>query len=682
MPEDNNDNNNMNGGRKSSVGTILMYLIIAVLLIAVLFMLFGGRNAKTKTYSEILQMFENDEIKSFTIKGSTLTVVDTKGNKYSQLVYDPELFLKQIGLDDKISNSKYTNLETWSFESDLSGLFISLLPIGILLIGTIILFVIMTKRTTGEANKINMFSRANINFGQGARKKVYFSDVAGIDEEKEELKEVVDYLKYPKKYRKLGAKIPRGVLLSGKPGTGKTLLAKACATEAGVPFLSISGSDFVEMFVGVGASRVRDLFNTAKKAHSAIIFIDEIDAVGRHRGTGIGGGNDEREQTLNQILVEMDGFNTNDNIIVIAATNRPDILDPALTRPGRFDRQITIPLPDLEGRKAILKVHAANRPFSNDIDFDYIAGETVGFTGADLANLLNEAALIAARKNKNVIDQDDISDAYTKVAVGTQRKKAKISEKEKKNTAYHECGHAITGFYLETQPPVKQISIIPSGPALGYTLSVPLEDKYNYYKKELQEELVQLLGGRAAEEIVFGDISAGAANDISRATSIAKSMVTKYGMSDLGTVMFGSPYGDDEMYYGRDYNTVKNYSDATAALIDKEIKKLIDEAYEKAKQILSEHRDQLDFLANYLVKHELITGEEFEAAMNGADEETLDQLTKERRDRIAKENEEQRKRDEEHRRREEERRRREEERRRKENDDDDDDPMNRFRRYR
>ena len=496
---------------------------------------------------------------------------------------------------------------------------------------------------------MNSFGHAKVKLGSNEKKKVYFKDVAGADEEKEELKEIVDFLKDPTKYTKLGARIPHGVLLVGPPGTGKTLLAKAVAGEADVPFYSISGSDFVEMYVGVGASRVRDLFENAKKNPASIIFIDEIDAVGRHRGAGLGGGHDEREQTLNQLLVEMDGFGSNDGIIVMAATNRPDILDPALLRPGRFDREITVNYPDLRGREDILKVHSRGKPFEADVDISKIAQTTVGFTGADLANLLNEAALLAARKNKSLIGMDDIEAAMLKVVVGTPKKSAKIKEAEKRKTAYHEAGHAILAYCMPTQDPVRLISIIPSGRALGYTLTPPVEDKYSVYRDGLKEEISMLLAGRAAESIIFGDVSGGASNDIQRATNIARNMVTQLGMSEkLGPILYGSEH--NEVFLGRDFSSSRNYSEETAAIIDEEIKTIVENAYKVAKDVLNEHIDKLHFIAEFLLKYETMDDAQFLAAMEGDPSfEDLENMAKERREKSAKENEEKAKRDEEER---------------------------------
>lgn len=475
---------------------------------------------------------------------------------------------------------------------------------------------------------------------QSTVKNVTFDDVAGAEEEKEELKEVVEYLRNPARFTQLGAKIPRGVLLVGPPGTGKTLLAKAVAGEAGVPFFSMSGSDFVELYVGVGASRVRDLFEQARKTPAAIIFIDEIDAVGRQRGAGLGGGHDEREQTLNQLLVEMDGFSTQSGIIVMAATNRPDILDSALLRPGRFDRQVTIGYPDLEGREAILHVHSKGKPFEETVDMHKIAQTTVGFTGADLANLLNEAALLAARNGKTLIGMTEIEDAMIKVTVGTQKKARKMSEREKRNTAVHEAGHAILAHVLETQDPVRQISIIPSGRALGYTLTPPTEDKYSESKKEMQERIAMMLGGRVAEQIVFDDYTGGASNDIMRATETARKMVTVYGMSsELGTIHFGSNHGSDEVFLGRDFSSTPSYSDSTASKIDAEIKKIVDDAYNLAYSTIEKYREKLDFITEFLLKYEIMDDEQFALAMTeGATMEQVENLVTEKKRRSEEEN--------------------------------------------
>ena len=467
------------------------------------------------------------------------------------------------------------------------------------------------------------FGKSNAKVYVPSTQGIHFSDVAGEDEAKESLSEIVDYLHNPKKYSDVGASMPKGVLLVGPPGTGKTLLARAVAGEANVPFFSISGSDFVEMYVGVGASRVRDLFNEAKKNSPSIIFIDEIDAVGRHRGAGMGGGHDEREQTLNQLLVEMDGFGANEGVIIIAATNRPDILDPALLRPGRFDRQVTVGYPDLKGREAILKVHAKGKPLGPDVDLSTIAKTTIGFTGADLENLLNEAALLAARRDKKAITMTEIEEAMIKVVAGTEKKSHKMTDKEKRLTAYHEAGHAVSAYYLEYNDPVHQVSIVPRGQMGGYTMYLPTEDKSYHSKNEMLDNLVSLLGGRVAEALIIGDVSTGASNDIERATDIARKMVTKYGMSEkLGPITFGS--GNDEVFLGRDYSHLKNYSEETAAEIDEEINRIITTAYGRTEDILKEHIDRLHAVAGALIEREKISGEEFETIMHGG---TLDPLS-------------------------------------------------------
>ena len=491
------------------------------------------------------------------------------------------------------------------------------------MIGSVVLlFMSMYRGGAGGGGLMNV-GRAKVKDQQEGQRKATFADVAGAEEEKEEMSEIVDFMKNPRKYQELGAKIPRGVLLLGPPGTGKTLLAKAVAGEANVPFFSISGSDFVEMFVGVGASRVRDLFDQAKKHTPSIIFIDEIDAVGRQRGTGLGGGHDEREQTLNQLLVEMDGFTDNQGVIVIAATNRRDILDPALLRPGRFDRQITVGYPDIKGREAILRVHTKNKKLAPDISLATIAKGTAGFTGADLANLVNEAALLAARNNRKAITQPDIEEATIKVVAGPEKKSKVVSEEEKRLTAFHEAGHAVCTFHCKTQDPVHQVSIIPRGMAGGYTMSLPEHDRSFRSKTQMEEEIIVLLGGRVAEKIVLDEISTGASNDIERATDLARSMITRYGFSEkLGPIVYG--HDNSEVFLGRDYSQGRNYSENVAAEIDGEIRELIDTSYENAKQILLNHRDQLDKVAHYLMEHEKIDGEDFYKLMNG---ESLDDNT-------------------------------------------------------
>ncbi|MGM9663735.1 MAG: ATP-dependent zinc metalloprotease FtsH [Eubacteriales bacterium] len=659
---------------KINVKAIILYAVLIFAIIFTVMWMSGGNEANKLTYSEMLEKITSGEVSEFTLSNKNVLTIKTADGTYSKTLRDAGLFFEHI--DDYLkeqdalpeSERALKKYEIQEPRDEGMSIFLSFLPTVILIIVAIALFFFMTNRLNG-GTKINSFGKAKAKCGTDEKSRVYFSDVAGADEEKEELREIVEYLKDPGKFMKLGAKIPHGVLLVGPPGTGKTLLAKAVAGEAGVPFFSISGSDFVEMYVGVGASRVRDLFDTARKASSAIIFIDEIDAVGRRRGTGLGGGHDEKEQTLNQLLVEMDGFGGHSGVIVMAATNRPDILDPALLRPGRFDRQITVGYPDIRGREEILKVHSRNKPFEKEVDLAKIAQLTVGFTGADLANLLNEAALLAARKSKTLIGMNDISEAYLKITTGTQKKNLKIKPEEKRKTAYHEAGHAILAHLLPTQDPVRQISIIPSGNALGFTLNVPEEDKFSVYKQELKEQIAMLLGGRAAEEIVFSDISGGASNDILRATQIARKMVTKLGMSDaIGNVHFGSDNSSDEVFLGRDFSAERDYSDETASLIDREVKRLIDEAYTNAKKILSENRERLDFIADFLVKHEMMDDVQFKAYMDdNASEEEIIKLSEEKQRKSAEENKKREEAEAEARRRdEEERLRREREAREKE----------------
>ncbi len=500
----------------------------------------------------------------------------------------------------------------------------------------------MNQTAGGKGGKMNSFGKAHVKTPQpNDKNRVLFADVAGADEEKAELQEIVEFLKDPKKFTALGAKIPHGVLLVGPPGTGKTLLAKAVAGEAGVPFFSISGSDFVEMYVGVGASRVRDLFDNARKSPASIIFIDEIDAVGRHRGAGLGGGHDEREQTLNQLLVEMDGFGSHEGIIVIAATNRPDILDPALLRPGRFDRQVTVNYPDIKGREEILKVHARNKPLEDTVDFHKIAQTTVGFTGADLANLMNEAALLAAKRAKSLIGMSEIEDSFMKLILGPQKKTRVRSEHDNKLTAYHEAGHAVSSYYCPHTDPIKVITIIPAGHAGGVTVSVPEKDVSYSSRNRMFESIVWSLGGRVAEELVMDDISTGASGDIQQATATARDMVTRYGMSEaLGTVLYGSEHSNDAVFLGRDFSSGKNYSEKTAAAIDDEIRALIDKAYAKCREILTEHRDRLEFVAEFLLKHETMDSDQFKAAMEIPDvtEEDLIRIADEKKKESDEEN--------------------------------------------
>ncbi|MBQ8849934.1 MAG: ATP-dependent zinc metalloprotease FtsH [Clostridia bacterium] len=684
--------------KKNNFKIFIFYLVLIVGVFGALFFLFSRKTEEPIKYGEVVEYFDNDEVKTFTVDENynlILTVylpdasgviprdengVVLSGTKTDEIVYEiPSYidFVKEFSVYYKGEN-RNPSLDVDTVDVELektTPAWLVFLPYAIVLIIFVILYFVARQAANGKggAGKMMNFGKARVKTAADNRDRVLFKDVAGADEEKEELEEVVEFLKDPQKFCKLGAKIPHGVLLVGPPGTGKTLLAKAVAGEAGVPFFSISGSDFVEMYVGVGASRVRDLFENARKAPASIIFIDEIDAVGRHRGAGLGGGHDEREQTLNQLLVEMDGFGSHEGIIVIAATNRPDILDPALLRPGRFDRQITVNYPDIKGREEILKVHARNKPFEDSVDLAQVAKTTAGFTGADLANLLNEASLLAARRGKELIGMEDIEDAYIKIIAGPKKKTRAMKEREKRNTAYHEAGHAIIAHVLPAMDPVQQISIIPSGNALGYTLNPPKEDKYSVYKEELKEKIAMLLGGRAAEELIFGDISGGASNDIQRATDIAKKMVTQLGMSPiLGPRSFGSDQG--EVFLGRDFSSSQDYSDETAAKIDAEIHGIITEGYARAKQILTDNMDKLNFIAEFLLKNEIMDGEQFTAAMEGTPTfEELEEMTEAKKRRSREENEERRRKQAaEERRRKEEAERAAEQKREDVSDEDDD----------
>ncbi len=607
--------------KKRKLVSYLPYLLIPIVLIASMWMLSSqAKDSTKKVYYEIVQMFEEDKIEEYNLNLSSgalkYTLRDDKaeGTVYEYSVPNVSLFIDDVHEQAKENGVKY------NYDAGKTGSWItSMLPtvvMMLLLAGLMfVMFRKMNQSISSENNKTLSFGKARIK-GKDENNKKTFDDVAGADEEKEELAELVEFLKDPARFSELGARIPKGVLLVGPPGTGKTLLAKAVAGEADVPFFSISGSDFVEMYVGVGASRVRDLFQQAKKESPSIIFIDEIDAVGRHRGAGMGGGHDEREQTLNQMLVEMDGFGVNDGVIVIAATNRPDILDPALLRPGRFDRQVTVGYPDIKGRTDILKVHAKGKPLAPDVELEKIAHQTVGFTGADLENLLNEAALLAARKKLRAITMTEIEEASLKVMVGTEKRSHKVNEQDKKLTAFHEAGHAVATYYLETQDPVRQVSIIPRGMAGGFTMSVPTEDKLYKSKKSMLEDIVVLLGGRVAEALTFGDISTGASNDIERASEIARKMVTKYGMSDeLGPIAFGT--GHDEVFLGRDYSSVRNYSESVAAKIDTVVGDIITDAYNRCTEILTVHGDKLTEVAEYLIKNEKIGEKDFNDLMEG-----------------------------------------------------------------
>ena len=584
------------------------YAALILVLLLIVTLLFSGTGEKRIKYSQVLDHFENKEVYYFEINDNILDVQLLSGEKYSFTLYDPYLFLSDVSddLDEAKENGTLAGYDLTPPEP--TPFWLSFLPY--LLFGVVILlfwFFMMNQMNGG--GKAMSFGKARLKTNDNQKKKVTFNDVAGADEEKEELTEVVEFLKNPKKYTDMGAHIPRGILLVGPPGTGKTYLAKAASGEAGVPFFSISGSDFVELYVGVGASRVRDTFEQAKKNAPCIVFIDEIDAVGRQRGAGLGGGHDEREQTLNQLLVEMDGFEENEGVIVMAATNRPDILDNALLRPGRFDRQIVINLPDVKAREAVLKIHAKNKPIGEDVDLAVIAKTTAGFSPADLQNILNEGALLAARRKRDKIMMVDIEDAILKVVVGVEKKSRIVTEKEKRLTSYHEGGHAIINKVLVSQGPVHQISIIPRGMAGGFTLSLPQEDKNYMSKNEMFEEIVSLLGGRVAEALCLDDISTGASNDIQRATAIAKKMVTKYGMSDrLGPIDFG---GHDEVFLGRDFTSQRSYSEETAAEIDREVKSIVDKAYENAKQILEDNRNYLEQVASILMEKEKMSAEEF-----------------------------------------------------------------------
>ena len=595
---------------KNSLKTLAIWLIIGVIFIVLISSILENNDRKL-LYSELVTKIEANEVESIDINSSgTSATVKLKNEETQKEVNIPNMENFMNTLDEPMRNNQVKvkeKSESWFMV--ILGL---LTPFGLLIIFFIFWFLLMGRAQGGAGGKTMSFGKSKArNITEMDKHKVTFNDVAGVDEEKEELQEIVEFLKSPKKFTDMGARIPKGVLLVGHPGTGKTLLARAVAGEAGVPFFIISGSDFVEMFVGVGASRVRDLFEQAKKNAPCIIFIDEIDAVGRQRGAGVGGGHDEREQTLNQLLVEMDGFATNEGVIVLAATNRPDILDKALLRPGRFDRQIVVSAPDVKAREEILEVHARKKIIGSDVDFKTIAKNTSGFSGADLENVLNEAALLAARRNKTEINMAEIEDAMVKVTMGPEKKTRVRSEKENKLVAYHEAGHAVVSRFLPTQDAVHQISIVPRGMAGGYTMYRPTEDKSFRSKSEMLEQIVSLLGGRVAEQLILNDISTGASNDIERATQIAKSMVTKYGMSDrIGAIMLGQ--NEEEVFLGRDFSHGKGYSEETAGIIDEEVKAIIDNAYKTAERILTENIDKLHAVAGVLLEKEKIDGEEFD----------------------------------------------------------------------
>ena len=594
---------------KNSLKSITVWLIVGIICIVLISSIM--ENSETKmSYDELVVAINSSKVESIKLEsGGNKAYVKLKNNNVEKEVNIPSIDAFMTEISDDLSEQRF------SFEEKSQSVWITVLsllsPFAIVIVFFVFWFMLSSTAQGGGGNKTMSFGKSRARVIEGTEKgKVTFKDVAGVDEEKEELREIVEFLKEPKKFTDMGARIPKGVLLVGHPGTGKTLLAKAVAGEAGVPFFIISGSDFVEMFVGVGASRVRDLFDQAKKNAPCIVFIDEIDAVGRQRGAGLGGGHDEREQTLNQLLVEMDGFSANEGVIVLAATNRPDVLDKALLRPGRFDRQIVVPAPDVKAREEILEVHASHKRLADDVDLRVIAKNTAGFAGADLENVLNEAALLAARRDKHEIGMQEVEDAMIKVTMGPEKKSRVRSEKENKLTAYHEAGHAVVSKFLPTQDTVHEISIIPRGMAGGYTMYRPDEDKNYMAKSEMEESIISLLGGRVAESLVLGDISTGASNDIERATKIARDMVTKYGMSDtLGTITFGS--GQEEVFLGRDWTQTRNFSEETAAKIDVEVKKIIDTAYVSAREILSNNIDKLHKVAGVLLEKEKITGEEF-----------------------------------------------------------------------
>ena len=611
----------MNKNRKTlSIVSYILGIVLLLFLTSLLFNMNQEEVTKLKYY-EVLEMFEDDKIESYTLDlgtGALEAQVKDQKEKLSYTVPNVSVFLSDVEKILEAKGESAAALQPDYLPIKQTPWWVSMLP-SLLLIGAMAVFWFFMMRQGGGAGGAMTFGKANYRTGKG-EKPTTFADVAGCKEEKEELEEIVDFLKHPNQFNALGARIPKGVLLVGQPGTGKTLLARAVAGEAGVPFFSISGSDFVEMFVGVGASRVRDLFGEAKKNAPSIVFIDEIDAVGRHRGAGLGGGHDEREQTLNQLLVEMDGFGNNTGIIVMAATNRPDILDPALLRPGRFDRQITIGSPDIEGREAILKIHTKNKPLAPDVDLSVIAKSTAGFTGAELENLVNEAALLAARRKKRAITMAEIEEATIKVVAGPEKRSHKTSEKDRRLTAYHEAGHAVVTYFCPTQDPVHEISTIPRGYAGGYTMSLPSEDRNYVTKHYLEEELCTLLGGRVAEKVILGDISTGASNDIERATTIARNMVMRYGFSEkLGPMVYGSD--ENEIFLGRDISQGRHYSDEVASDIDAEIRLFIDNAYDRAEKILTEHRDRLEAVAAVLLEKEKVSGDEFERIMKEKQEE-------------------------------------------------------------
>jgi len=637
---------------KNGFKVAIFYIVLIGIILLATASLWGGVAKDDILYSDVIELFKTEQVKEFAVDANNeLTMVvrttlpdGTEGEK--AVVYELrslDLFVRDLG--ETVAAQKEAGIITaYDYPAPQTlPWWVQYIPYLIMILLMVGMWFFFIRQMTGATGgKFGSMGKPKAKLVPVDKTNVFFKDVAGADEEKAELEEIVEFLRNPSYFTKLGAKIPHGVLLVGPPGTGKTLIAKAVAGEAGVPFFSLSGSDFVELYVGLGASRVRDLFETARKNPAAIIFIDEIDAVGRHRGAGLGGGHDEREQTLNQILVEMDGFSTSDGVIVMAATNRPDILDPALLRPGRFDRQITMNYPDMKGREAILKVHAKNKPFEKDVDLSVIAKTTVGFTGAELSNLLNEAALLAARKGKNLIGMNDLEEAMIKVIVGPAKRSSVVPEETRKLTAYHEAGHAITGWAKCKHQSVHQISIIPAGRAGGFTLHFPKDDVGFTSRSMMENEILSLLGGRAAEDLIFSDISTGASNDIERASGIARQMVTRYGMSEkLGPILYGSESGSSEVFLGRDFNQTKNYSDDTATLIDSEVKAIVTKAYDGAKEVLTEYMDRLHFIAEFLLKNEIMEEEQFIRAMEDptVTAEDLEAMTAEKRERSRKENE-------------------------------------------
>lgn len=605
--------------KKGLKGASIYIMIFIGILI---FVTINGVNTQKTTelsYDELIDKLGNDQIKQVKIDGNTVSGVLLDDTTFT--TYVPGMLAVKTGEMIIEYQAKGTDFSVTGIQPANTPFLLEILPTVIMILLLVVFWFVFMQNSQGGGSKVMSFGKSRAKVVKDSARKITFADVAGLKEEKEEMQEIVDFLKYPRKFLSLGARIPKGILMVGPPGTGKTYLSRACAGEAGVPFYTISGSDFVEMFVGVGASRVRDLFEEAKKNAPCIVFIDEIDAVGRRRGAGLGGGHDEREQTLNQLLVEMDGFTDNQGVIVIAATNRPDILDPALLRPGRFDRQVMVGVPDIREREQIIKIHAKNKPTASDVDFAKLAQSTPGFTPADLENVMNEAALLSARKDDKVIRMESIKEAITKVIAGVEKKSRIVSEKERKLTAYHEAGHAVLANILPDSDPVHQVTIIPRGRAGGFTMQLPEEDRSYATKKGMERELIILLGGRVAESLVLGDISTGAQNDLSRVTKIAKAMVMKYAMSEnLGSMSYDS---EDEVFLGRDFTSMKNYSEHVAAEIDREVRNIVDTAYDKAKQLLEDHLEKLHVIAEALLKFETISGEEFQLAFN----EGLEALT-------------------------------------------------------